>query len=98
MIDRDYTVQTLARLVRINSINPSLVPGAPGESEIAAFIAGSLRESGLDVQMREPEPARTSVIARLKGSGGGRSLMFNAHCDTVGIEGMAEPFAGAVRD
>ena len=24
--------------------------------------------------------------------------MLNAHCDTVGVEGMADPFSGAVRD
>jgi len=84
--------------VQINSINPTLVPGAPGEGEIAAFIASSLRESGLDAEIREPEPGRTSVLARLKGMGGGRNLMLNAHCDTVGVEGMAEPFSGAIRD
>src|SRR5262245_29190919 len=98
MIDRDYTIQTLENLVRINSVNPTLVPGAPGEPEIAAFIADSLRECGLDVEIREPEPRRTSVVARLKGTGGGRSLMLNAHCDTVGVEGMAEPLSGAIRD
>jgi acetylornithine deacetylase len=29
---------------------------------------------------------------------GGRSLMLNAHCDTVDVAGMAEPFSGAIRD
>jgi len=45
-IDRDYVRETLVRLVRINSVNPTLVPGAPGEREIAEFIAASL--TGLD--------------------------------------------------
>src|SRR5438093_725442 len=98
MIDREYTIETLVKLVRINSINPALVPGAPGESEVAAFIANSLRDCGLDTEIRDPERARTSVLARLKGAGGGRILMLNAHCDTVGVEGMAEPFSGAIRD
>jgi acetylornithine deacetylase len=97
-IDRDYTLRTLARLVQINSINPSLAPGAPGEREIADFIAGSLRACGLDAEILEPQPGRTSVLGRLAGSGGGRSLMLNAHCDTVDVQGMAEPFSGAVRD
>ena len=97
-INREYTLATLARLVQINSINPTLAPGAPGEAEIARFIAGSLRDCGLAADILEPEPGRTSVIGRLAGTGGGRSLMLNAHCDTVDVSGMAEPFSGAIRD
>jgi acetylornithine deacetylase len=97
-IDRDYIRQTLARLVQINSVNPSLVAGAPGEREIAEFIAASLASIGLKTEIFEPEPGRISVIGRLVGSGGGRSLMLNAHSDTVDAAGMAEPFSGAIRD
>ena len=97
-IDRRYTLETLARLVQINSINPTLSPGAPGEQEIAALIAESLRACGLTVEIFEPVPGRTSVLGRLAGTGGGRSLMLNAHCDTVDVQGMAEPFSGATRD
>ena len=97
-IDSAYTQATLSRLVQINSINPTLAPGAPGEREIADFIASSLASIGLDAQIFEPEPGRTSVLGRLRGSGGGRSLMLNAHCDTVDVTGMAEPFSGALRD
>jgi acetylornithine deacetylase len=97
-IDRTYTLETLARLVRINSINPTLAPGAPGEAEIAEFIANSLRGCGLTTETFEPAPGRTSVLGRLAGTGGGRSLMLNAHSDTVDIQGMAEPFSGAIRD
>ena len=97
-IDRDYVRETLARLVQINSVNPTLVPGAPGEREIAGFIAASLAGFGLTTETFEPEPGRLSVVGRLKGLGGGRSLMLNAHCDTVDVAGMAEPFSGAIRD
>jgi acetylornithine deacetylase len=97
-IDRKYTLETLARLVQINSINPTLAPGAPGEVEIARFIAESLRACGLAVETLEPAPGRTSVLGRLAGAGGGHSLMLNAHCDTVDAGGMAEPFSGAIRD
>ena len=38
------------------------------------------------------------MLGRLSGTGGGRSLMLNAHCDTVDVAGMAEPFCGAIRD
>jgi len=97
-IDRDYIRQTLARLVQINSVNPSLVAGAPGEREIAGFIAASLASIGLKTEIFEPEPGRTSVVGRLVGSAGGRSLMLNAHSDTVDTAGMAEPFSGTIRD
>jgi acetylornithine deacetylase len=97
-IDHSYTLDTLARLVQINSVNPTLAPGAPGEREIATFIAGSLRSCGLEAAIHEPEPGRTSVVGRRAGTGGGRSLMLNAHCDTVDVRGMAEPFSGAIRD
>src|SRR3982751_868485 len=97
-IDRNYTLATLARLVQINSINPTLAPGSPGEKEIADYIAASLRDCGLTAEILEPAPGGTSVLGRLEGTGGGRSLMLNAHCDTVDITGMAEPFSGAIRD
>jgi acetylornithine deacetylase len=97
-IDRKYTLETLSRLVQINSINPTLAHGAPGEQEIARFIAESLGACGLAVEIFEPAAGRTSVLGRLAGTGGGRSLMLNAHCDTVDVQGMAEPFSGATRD
>src|SRR5207237_3809647 len=46
--------------------------------------------------MVEPEPGRPSVVGVLRGSGGGRSLMLNAHLDTVGVAGMADPFTARV--
>jgi acetylornithine deacetylase/succinyl-diaminopimelate desuccinylase-like protein len=97
-IDRAYARETLVRLVQINSINPTLVPGAPGEAEIAEFLAGSLRSSGLTIQTFEPAPGRITVVGRLPGTGGGRSLMLNAHTDTVDVAGMPDPFSGEIRD
>lgn len=97
-IDRDYLVQTLTDLVRINSVNPTLVPGGAAEAEIADYVARSLGRMGLEVKTIEPEPRRPSIVGILDGRGPGRSLMLNAHYDTVGVEGMAEPFSGALRD
>jgi acetylornithine deacetylase len=97
-IDPDHTIATLSRLVQINSINPTLAPGAPGETEIAAYVADWLRTAGFEVEILEHEAGRPSVLGKLAGTGGGRSLMLNAHFDTVDIAGMTEPFSGAVRD
>ncbi|HEU5218781.1 MAG TPA: M20/M25/M40 family metallo-hydrolase [Gemmatimonadales bacterium] len=96
-VDRDGLVANLAGLVQINSINPTLVAGAPGERDIAAYVARWLTAAGLESQIVESVPGRPSVAARLRGFGGGRSLMLNAHMDTVDVAGMAEPFSGAVR-
>ncbi len=97
-IDRDFLTRTLADLIHINSINPSLAPGGAGEAEIAAYVADALRRLRLDVVTHEPEPGRVSVVGTLKGKGGGKSLMLNAHMDTVGIDNMPDPFSAAIRD
>jgi acetylornithine deacetylase/succinyl-diaminopimelate desuccinylase family protein len=97
-IDGSYLVRTLADLVRINSVNPSLVPGAPGEAEASASVQETLRHLGLDVTLVESAPGRPSVIGILHGAGGGRSLMLNGHLDTVGVDGMLDPFIPKIQD
>jgi len=96
--DRDYLIKTLSDLISINSINPQLVPAGHGETEIAAYIAEALRRLHLDVMTHEPQADRMSVVGRLQGKGHGRSLMFNGHLDTVGVEGMPAPFSAVIRN
>jgi acetylornithine deacetylase len=88
----------LHHLVSVNSINPDLVPGAPGEGEVAAVIAEWLARHGLAVTISEPKPGRPNVVGLRKGSGGGRTLLLNGHTDTVGVAGMAEPFKPRLAD
>lgn len=97
-IDTQFLTTTLSRLVQINSTNPLLALDGAGEAEIAHFVADLLTGMGLLVQMWEVEPGRWNVCGRLAGSGNGRTLMLNAHMDTVGIIGMDEPFSGDIRD
>jgi len=85
-------------MIQINSINPTLSPGGAGEREISDYVARVLALPGVRVETFEPEPGRITVLATLPGSGGGRSLMFNGHIDTVGVDGMEEPFSGATRE
>jgi acetylornithine deacetylase/succinyl-diaminopimelate desuccinylase family protein len=92
------TEKLLADLVAIDSVNPALVPGGAGEAEIAAFVGAWLAGRGLEVTVDEPQPGRPSVVAVARGSGGGPSLMLNAHMDTVGVEGMDRPHEPIVRD
>jgi len=90
--------QLICRLVEIESVNPDLVATGSGETAIAAFVASWLRSVGLSVEIIEPVAGRPSVVGVLRGSGGGRSLMLNAHMDTVGAGQMSEAFSPVVTD
>jgi acetylornithine deacetylase len=90
--------ELLADLVRIDSVNPDLIEGAAGEREIARFVAGWLEGAGLEVDVEEVAPGRFNAVGIARGSGGGRSLLLNAHMDTVGAGGMERPFDPAVED
>ena len=98
-IDETYLIDVLKDLVGIHSVNPSLTPQGQGEAELGAYVARALEELGLEVTLHEIEPGRVNVVGILKGSGGGRSLLLNAHLDTVGVEGMTiDPFGAEIRD
>ncbi|UCD45196.1 MAG: ArgE/DapE family deacylase, partial [Candidatus Bathyarchaeota archaeon] len=93
------TIRLLQDLIRINSVNPSLVPGAPGENEIAEYIAGFMKEIGLEPELEEVKPGRSNVVAVMSGSGGGPTLMLNGHTDTVGADYMEiDPFNPVIKD
>jgi acetylornithine deacetylase len=92
-------IDLLAQLVAINSVNPDLVPGAAGEAAIADFCAAWLAEQGLEIHRLETRPGRPSIVAIARGTGGGRSLIFNGHIDTVTLAGYAgDPLKPLRRD
>ena len=68
----DPAIRLLRDLVAIDSVNPSLVPGAAGEAAIALAIADHLRQIGLDVELQEVAPGRANVIGVLEGARPGR--------------------------
>ena len=94
--DPAYLRQSLSRLVQINSVNPAFDPAAPGEGPIAQWIGAELERLGCQITRREPKPGRVSVAGRLPGAGGGPSLMLYGHIDTVGVEGMQDPWSGNI--
>src|SRR5215510_3143740 len=94
----DPAIRLLRDLVAINSVNPTLVPGAPGEREVASAVAAEMRRIGLDVTIEEVAPGRPNVVGVLNGKSRGRSLMFCGHTDTVGVTGMNNPFTPVERD
>jgi acetylornithine deacetylase len=88
---RDAVIDLTSRLVAIDSVNPSLVPGGAGEGEIARFVAGWAAEAGLAADVLEATPGRPSVLVRARGTGGGATLLLCGHLDTVTVEGMDAP-------
>jgi acetylornithine deacetylase len=94
----DKALELLKQLIAVDSINPSLVPGAAGEAAVARTIAEAMRGIGLTVETQDVAPGRPNVVGTLDGRAAGRSLMFCGHIDTVGVTGMKAPFDPAERD
>ncbi len=70
-----------------------------GRPRWAEFCFRWLGDRGCEV-VRQPtgRPARDNVVGIVRGSGGGRALMLNAHMDTVGVAGMECPHDPRVVD
>lgn len=79
-------IRLTSEMIGIDSTNPWLIPGGAGEAEIASFIANWLNHLGIEPKLEEVEDGRSNLIARLPGSGGGKSLCLYAHLDTVGCD------------
>ena len=94
----DPAIRLLRELVAVNSVNPTLVHGAPGEREIAGLIALEMRRGGLEVTIETVADGRPNVVGVLDGRAAGRTLMFCGHTDTVGVSGMSDPFTPVERD
>lgn len=81
-----------AELVAIDSRNPDLVAGAPGEARAAQRLAEILAGWGFAVSVEEVRPGRPNLLARI-GPTGRSPLVLNGHLDVVGVEGMTHaPF------
>ena len=94
------SAELTAALVGFDSRNPSLVPGAPGEHQVALFLAHLLETWGFHVQLQEVVTGRFNVVARGgRANAASRSLMLNGHLDVVGVDGMTHPpFASGIID
>src|SRR3954470_9600291 len=92
--------RALARaLVRVDSRNPSLVKGGPGEVACVHLLQGVLHAWGFWTEIQDAAVGRPNLFARIGSPRGGGSLMFNGHLRVVGVEGMThQPFAADERD
>jgi acetylornithine deacetylase/succinyl-diaminopimelate desuccinylase-like protein len=90
------TTQVLARLVQFDTVNP---PG--NERACQEWLAGYLREAGLEVELAGAEPERPNLVARLRGDAPGPVLGYLSHVDTVLAEPsdwQRDPWSGEVHD
>ncbi|MEP1611325.1 MAG: M20/M25/M40 family metallo-hydrolase [Roseobacter sp.] len=88
-ISEERWLKLAAELIRTGqprSGNP-LDPDMPGgeEEAIAMLTAGKLEALGMQVETYANVPGRPNVVATLKGSGDGPSLMMNDHLDTYPV-------------
>ncbi len=92
-------VRLLADLVRIPSINPmgrALSGTMYSEAAIAGYVEVYLRKHGIDVQVSEYTPGRPNVLGYVD-VGAARTIMLEAHLDTVQADGMlVDPFGGEI--
>lgn len=71
-------IELLQQYVRLPSVNP------PGEVTAAAgFVAGLLRQNGLQPEIITTGPGRANVYMRLKGKRAGGALLLLHHMDVV---------------
>ncbi len=90
------TTEVLARLVRINTVNP---PG--NERPAIEYLAGYLRDAGLRTELLACEENRPNLVADLEGTGDGPTLCYLGHVDTVladPSEWAHDPWSGDVAD
>jgi acetylornithine deacetylase/succinyl-diaminopimelate desuccinylase-like protein len=87
-VDRDELVELACELVRIESHRN--LPAH--ETQTATLIRDILVREGIPAHLEEVRDGRCNVIGMLKGSGGGPTLMFNGHTDTVPPGEMERPF------
>jgi acetylornithine deacetylase/succinyl-diaminopimelate desuccinylase family protein len=104
---RDELVDAISTAVQIPSVNPRY-PGqvyeevVGGEGEVSRFVAGIYRELGAEVDVFGHEHGRENAVGLIRGSGGGRSLIYNGHVDVVPPGSASnwrhDPFSGRIDD
>jgi acetylornithine deacetylase len=100
----------LGDLVRIPSVNPMGRPFTGPEfleHRVTAYLEDYFRSFGVAIERQHVAPQRENIVARFISSsrpsqgeaGGGRTILFEAHQDTVPVEHMTiDPFGAEIKD
>jgi acetylornithine deacetylase/succinyl-diaminopimelate desuccinylase family protein len=93
----DAVTRLLSDLVAIPSVNP-MGRGSTGpeflEGGVTSYLEGWFQAKGIAFERQAVSPGRTNLIARYDSPKGRRTLLFDAHQDTVPVDGMTiDPFA-----
>src|SRR5439155_14609969 len=96
------SLELLRQLVAIPSVNP-MGRDAPGpefrEGRLSDFLESFFRRLGVACARTEVAPGRANVVARFDAAGATRTVLLDAHQDTVSVDGMTvAPFTPAERD
>ena len=90
----DELTRLLSDLVSIPSVNPMGL-GETGPEFLETRLGGHLeswfRDAGIDVVRQPIAPGRDNLLARYDAPGARRTLLFDAHQDTVPTDGMTIP-------
>jgi acetylornithine deacetylase len=73
-IEPDEVISLTKDIVRIPSYTAD-------ETDVARFLHAYFQKQGFESELQEVDPGRFQTIARLRGTGGGKSLMLNGHLD-----------------
>jgi acetylornithine deacetylase/succinyl-diaminopimelate desuccinylase-like protein len=93
-------VEICRDLIRIDSTNFGDGSG-PGERRAAEYVAEKLADVGIDSELFEPAPGRTSLVARWGDPPGADRLLVHGHLDVVPAakqDWKIDPFAGDIAD
>jgi acetylornithine deacetylase/succinyl-diaminopimelate desuccinylase-like protein len=99
---RHEVVELCRDLIRIDTTNTGDLDTTRAERPAAEWVAARLAEVGIESQLREPVPGRTSLVARIEGTDPSRgALLVHGHLDVVPAdpqEWSVPPFSGELRD
>ncbi|HET6560771.1 MAG TPA: M20/M25/M40 family metallo-hydrolase [Marmoricola sp.] len=86
-------------LIRIDTTNPGDGSG-PGERQAAEHVATLLDDVGIEAELHESAPGRTSLLARWGGTTG-EPLLLHGHLDVVPFDARdwkVDPLSGEIQD
>ncbi len=94
-VDDRETIAVLRTLLGFHTENP---PG--NEAPAARYLGDYLAGWGFEPTYHEAAPERVSLVARLRGTGGGRALALNGHLDIgpIGTGWTRDPWGGEIED